>query len=131
MVRKFLYFVVIVMMLIVGALFALRVWGDGLQEIAFVPTGEFVAQDPLSENAYRDTAMWLSHPRFTERSDPARWQPEGVPAPGENTPEFAVFFVHPTSYLERTHWNAPLDDAESRSRARTFLRGMASPFGGA
>jgi hypothetical protein len=39
-----------------------------------------------------------------------------------------VFFVHPTSYLERAQWNAPLDDPQSRARARTFLRGMASPF---
>jgi hypothetical protein len=72
--------------------------------------------------------MWLSHPRFTEATDPARWQPQDAPAPDPDAPEFAVFFVHPTSYLERTHWNAPLDDTQSRSRARTFLRGLASPF---
>lgn len=40
----------------------------------------------------------------------------------------AVFFVHPTSYLEKAQWNAPLDDAESRDRAELFVRGMASPF---
>ena len=50
------------------------------------------------------------------------------PAPDPDAPHFAVFFVHPTSYLERTHWNAPLDDAQSTSRARTFLRGLASAF---
>jgi len=59
-----------------------------------------------------------------------RWQPAGgkpTPVP----PRFAVFFIHPTSYLERAKWNAPIDDAEARQRATLFLRGMASPFAGA
>ena len=131
MVRRFLYAVVVLLVMVIAAAFALRLWGDRLQEIAFVPSEEFVAQDPLARNAYRDTAMWLSHPRFTARTDPARWQPEGAPPPPAAVPDFAVFFVHPTSYLERQHWNAPLDDAQSRTRARTFLRGLASAFGGA
>ena len=40
----------------------------------------------------------------------------------------AVFFIHPTSYLDRAHWNAPLDDAEANGRAALFLRGQASVF---
>ena len=131
MVRRFLYSVTVLLVLIIAAAFALRLWGDELAQTAFVPSEQFVEQDPLAQNAYRDTAMWLSHPRFTERTDPARWRPEGALAPDPDVPEFAVFFVHPTSYLERTHWNAPLDDAQSRIRARTFLRGLASAFGGA
>ena len=131
MVRKFLHAVVVLLVLIIAAAFALRVWGDSLGEIAFVPSEQFVEQDPLAGNAYADTAMWLSHPRFTAATDPARWRPDGAPSPAADAPEFAVFFVHPTSYLERTHWNAPLDDRQSRSRARTFLRGLASAFGGA
>jgi hypothetical protein len=127
-VRKFLYAVTILLVLIIAAAFALRIWGDELAQAAFVPSEEFVEQDSLAQNAYGDTAMWLSHPRFTVRTDPARWRPEGAPAPDPDAPEFAVFFIHPTSYLERTHWNAPLDDAQSRSRARTFLRGLASAF---
>jgi hypothetical protein len=128
MVRRFLYAVVVLLVLIIAAMFALRLWGGELAQTAFVPSEQFVEQDPLADNAYRDTAMWLSHPRFTADTDPARWRPEGAPPPEGNSPGFAIFFVHPTSYLERTHWNAPLDDAQSRSRARTFLRGMASPF---
>jgi hypothetical protein len=131
MVRKFLYTIVFLLVLVIAAAFALRLWGDDLQEIAFVPSEDFVEQDPLAGSAYADTSMWLSHPRFTARTDPARWRPEGAPPPDEAVPKFAVFFIHPTSYLERTHWNAPLDDAQSTSRARTFLRGLASAFGGA
>jgi hypothetical protein len=127
-VRKFLYVIALAIVLIVAARFALRLFPDSLGEIAFVPSEEFVEQDPLAQNAYRDTAMWLSHPRFTASTDPARWRPEGAPSSDADAPDFAVFFVHPTSYLERARWNAPLDDAESRSRARTFLRGLASAF---
>jgi len=43
-------------------------------------------------------------------------------------PRFAVFFVHPTSYLERANWNAPLTHDESQRRARLMVRGMASAF---
>ena len=39
-----------------------------------------------------------------------------------------MFFVHPTSYLNRAHWIAPLDDAEANARAALFLRGQASAF---
>lgn len=127
MARKFLYAVAILLVLVVAVAFALRIWGEDLAAVAFVPSEEFVEQDPLAENAYRDTAMWLSHPRLPRESDPARWRPQGADV-NVDAPEFALFFVHPTSYLERTHWNAPLDDAQSRGRARTFLRGLASPF---
>ena len=54
--------------------------------------------------------------------DPRAAGEDGAPLP------VAVFFVHPTSYLNRAHWNAALDDAESQQRARLFIRGMASPF---
>lgn len=131
MARKFLYGVAIFLVLLIVGAFALRIWGDDLAQVALVPTADFVEQDPLTENAYRDAAMWLSHPDLPQANDPARWQPEGATPPDGDTPAFAVFFVHPTSYLERAQWNAPLDDAQSQQRARTFLRGLASPFASA
>ena len=71
MVRKFLYAVAILLVLIIGAAFALRIWSDDLAEVAFVPTERFVEQDPLEQNAYRDTAMWISHPQLPQANDPA------------------------------------------------------------
>jgi len=49
-------------------------------------------------------------------------------------PDFAVFFIHPTSYLSRTNWNAPMGkdaDPEADRIARIYVRGMASPFNAA
>jgi len=129
LVRKFLYTIVVLVVLVIAAALALRLWSGRLEQIAFVPTTAFEEQDALAGNAYADPKMWLSHPRFTAATDPSRWQPDGAAPIAGEVPRFAVFFVHPTSYLERTHWNAPLDDRQSKSRARTFLRGLASPFG--
>ena len=128
MVRKFLYAIVVLVVLVIAAALALRVWGDKLQKVAFVPTTAFEEQTALAGNAYAETAMWLSHPRFTKATDPSRWLPDSAAPVARDVPKFAVFFIHPTSYLERAHWNAPLDDRQSRSRARTFVRGLASAF---
>jgi hypothetical protein len=46
-------------------------------------------------------------------------------------PDFAVFFIHPTSYLSRDNWNAPVGDEEAERIARIYIRGMASPFNAA
>ena len=134
MAKKFLYFVAVIIVLILVALIALSIWSKELTKLAFVPTGEFVEQSALEENAYQDPALWYSRPGIGT-SDPARWQPamrnEGrsIPAPADQEPpDFAVFFVHPTSFIDRTRWNAPFDDPEAERIARLYIRGMASPF---
>ncbi|RIV85290.1 DUF3089 domain-containing protein [Aurantiacibacter xanthus] len=146
MLRKFLYFIVFGIVLVAGVLFALRIYADDVTRIALVPSSEFVAQAPLEEVAYNDPDMWFSRPGLAPEDDAARWQPAVASAnddepqdtaaqvespagnAGTGTPAFAVFFVHPTSYLDRSHWNAPLDHEESQWRARLMVRGMASAF---
>ncbi len=134
MARKFLYFIAFLAVIVVGAGFALNIWSRELTELALVPTSEFVEQDPLAANAYQDPKMWLSRPGMGT-ADPARWQPATkgdrglLPTPAEQKPQpYAVFFVHPTSYMDRAGWNAPLDSQEANDRARLFVRGLASPF---
>ena len=164
--RKFLYLIAgIIVVLLLGAL-ALAMWSRQATEIAFVPRGEFVAQEPLAANAYNDPAMWYSRPGIGT-SDPARYEPavavatsaSQTPSPenpaaeqaleqGELTversrtgdaarasdaPPFAVFFVHPSSYIplaltEQANWNQAPGDATAEGRARLFIKGMASPF---
>ena len=57
MARKFLYAVAALIGLFLAALFALRLAGGTLSEIAFVPSGEFVEQPALAENAYADAVL--------------------------------------------------------------------------
>ena len=137
MARKFLYFVAGLVVLALAGAIVLAVWSKELTELAFVPSGEFVEPDPLASNAYQDPAMWLSRPGIGI-DDPARWQPsvrgeEGRRLPSEARPDaepadYAVFFVHPTSFLDRDAWNAPLDDADANRIAKVYVKGMASPF---
>ncbi|MGQ7828661.1 DUF3089 domain-containing protein [Altererythrobacter sp. Z27] len=135
MAKKFLYVVAAVIVLVIAVLVVLRIWAQELTALALVPSAEFAEQAPLAENAYADPAMWYSHPGMATNKDPARWQPAyagertGLPTPADTAPpRFAVFFIHPTSYLDRSHWNAPLGNKDAEDLVRVYLRGMASPF---
>ena len=70
------------------------------------------------------TVVWLLVTRM----------PDGNAAPvppAKASRPFAVFFVHPTSFLSRNAWNAPLEkggDPEAERITRIYLRGMASAF---
>ncbi|MEO1222035.1 MAG: DUF3089 domain-containing protein [Pseudomonadota bacterium] len=137
MARKFLYLVAVIIVLVITALIVLRVWSQELTAFALVPSAEFTPTDPLEANAYQDPALWYSRPGIGIK-DPARWQPAystertDLPTPTDDgVPDFAVFFVHPTSYLSRDNWNAPIGDAEAERIAGIYLRGMASPFNAA
>ncbi len=136
MARKFLYVFATLIVLVLAGAFALAIWTTEITRLALVPTTEFVEQEPLEENAYEDPALWYSRPGIGV-DDPARWQPayrdargedRSIPAPADQVPDFAVFFVHPTSYYNRSAWNAPIGDADAERYARLFLRGHASAF---
>lgn len=126
MARKFLYFVAVVIVLALAATFAYRIWGVELLRQAMVPGGRFESQAALPADSYARPDMWLARP--DRPGNPALWTPKGI-KPSER-PEAAVFFIHPTSYLNRAKWNAPLDDKEANDRANLFLRGQASAFNG-
>jgi hypothetical protein len=126
MARKFLYFIAVIAVLVIAALFALRLFGDKLSSLAFVPDRPFEAQAPLPRNVYADAKMWISRPGLGSAS-PAQWRPEGLTEDADALGA-AVFFIHPTSYLNKAHWNAPLEDKDANALAATFVRGLASPF---
>jgi hypothetical protein len=126
MARKFLYLVALLIVMAIAALFALRIWSAELTRFAFVPRGAFEAQPALRAGIYGAPAMWVSRPGTVD--DPARYRPEGMPAALQG--KAWVFFIHPTSYLAREHWNGPIDDKDTRNRTALFVRGMASAFNG-
>ena len=127
MARKFLYIVAALIALALAAALAYRLFGTQLMRAALVPGGEFVAQRRLAVAEYQKPRMWLARPDLA--GNPALWLPPGVAAvqPGAA----AVFYIHPTSFLDRSTWNAPLDNAEANDRAALFLRGQASAFSAA
>jgi len=127
MARKFLYIVAALTALVIAVLFALRFWAEDLTALALVPTAKFEAQPALAAQIYDDPAMWYARPGVGDK-DLARWHPDGFVPASDAREHAAVFFIHPTSYLTRDRWNAPLGDVESRQRAELFVKAMASPF---
>lgn len=137
MAKKFLWIIAALIILTLAVLFALRIWASELTAIAFVPTTEFTEQEALQANAYEDPALWYSRPGIGV-SDPARWQPAmqgqrtALPTPADPAePDFAVFFIHPTSFIDRSAWNAEIGNEEAERVAKLYVRGMASPFNAA
>lgn len=129
MARKFLYAIAALIMLGVAAAFAYRIWGEQLMQAAMVPSTRFEPLRPMSPKDYAAAGMWYARPDIV--GNPALWTPAGAAGRAAGQEKAAVFFVHPTSYLERKHWNAPLHDAEAADLARTFVRNQASIFNGA
>ncbi|MGF7149541.1 hypothetical protein FHS96_003192 [Sphingomonas zeicaulis] len=123
--RRFLYVFAGLIVLAIAGLFAYRLFAPQLFRMAFVPSAPFVEQMPTQAEAYADAGMWHARPGMGA-ADPAQWLPEGV-AP-RTADRVSIFFIHPTSYLTRAQWNAPLDDAESQNRAKLFIRSQASAF---
>ena len=127
--RKFLYIFAALIVLVITGAFTLSIYQDELTDFAISkmePTVKFKKQAALATNVYDDPKMWFSLGGQRD-NNPTLWQPVGAPAPGVAGPA-ATFFIHPTSFMARTSWNAALDDQESQDRARLFLRGLATPF---
>ena len=124
MARRFLWVVAGLVVLVLAAAIAYRIWGNELMRAAMVPGAEFEGGAPAAKSAYAKPELWIARPDM--KDSPALWTPTGVARKGE--PSASLFFIHPTSYLERSRWNAPLDHEESQWRARLFVRSQASAF---
>jgi pimeloyl-ACP methyl ester carboxylesterase len=124
--RRFLWVVAgLVVLVLIGAL-AMRLFGTELMRLTMIPSAGFEAGPPPAAKVYDAQAMWVARPDIG--GNPALWTPPGVARAA--TPKASVFFIHPTTYLERSHWNAPLDHKESQWRTRLFVRSQASAFNG-
>lgn len=124
MARKFLYLVAVLIVMALAGLLAFRFFGTQMMRAAFVPSAAFDALPSVAPAAYADARLWIARP--DKPGNPALWTPAGFSPAAD--PRAALFFIHPTSYLERARWNAPLDDATANDRAALFLRGQASAF---
>lgn len=125
--RRFLWIIAGLVILLLVAALGYRLFERQLMKVALVPSVAFEeAPAPPSGPTYVDAELWIARPDIPD--NPSLWTPEGY-QPTDKA-EASVFFIHPTSYLQRAHWNAPLDDEESQQRARLFVRSQASAFNG-
>ncbi|WP_310497817.1 DUF3089 domain-containing protein [Sandarakinorhabdus sp.] len=126
--RRFLWVITILVMIVIAAIFAYRLFGDRLIRLALVP-GVPYAAPAASRPDYADAAQWLARPDLS--ADDARWLPPGAPAlaaPPLSGQRAAVFYVLPTAVFDRDRWNGDLDAPANRPRVQLFLRSQASIF---
>jgi len=126
--RRFLFLIFFLTMLAVAGAFAIFQFGDRALTAAATPQGHFEPPPPQTGPDYADTASWIARPSLPAAQNPSLWRPADWPPPTLGAKGAATFFIHPTTYLERDRWNAPLDDADSRDRAALFVRSQASAF---
>lgn len=127
MARKFLYLIAILVVLTIAMLSAYRLFGVQMMRAALVPSAPIESLRPLSAADYADKSLWMARPDIAD--NPSRWLPPGIA--GAKPGAAAIFYIHPTSYINRAQWNAPLDDPQAENYATLFLRGQATAFSAA
>jgi hypothetical protein len=123
--RRFLILVVILTLLVVAGAFAMFQFGERVLIRSAVPQGHYQPPPPRSGPDYADQSNWIARPGLP--TDPSRWRPSQDPRTLTPRPAH-VFYIHPTTYLQRDRWNALLEDKESRDRAALFVQSQASAF---
>ena len=125
--RRFLAVIFVLTLIVVAGAFAIYQWGGNVLVRESVPKGHFVAAAAGGGPDYSQDSSWLARPG--EADDPSRWLPDGVTA--DTTGNAAIFYIHPTTYLERDRWNAPLDaGGDTEFRTNLFVQSQASAFNG-
>jgi len=127
--RRFLTIVLVLTVLVVAGAFAVYQWGGRVLVDQAVPTGHFEPAKAGDGPDYRSNDAWLTRPGVDWPDNPVEWKPAGAPLPDNGTRRAAVFYIHPTTYLERDRWNAPLRTGEyTDERTRLFLQTQPSAF---
>jgi hypothetical protein len=125
--RRFLFLIFFLTLIVVAGAFAIFQFGNSALTQMATPQGHYAPPPPQSGPDYQETANWIARPDLAAADNPALWTP-GLSAQAASGHSAHVFFIHPTTYLERDRWNGPLDDRESRDRAALFVRSQASAF---
>jgi len=125
--RRFLTVVFFITLLAVAAAFAIFQFGDRVLIKSAVPTGHFQAAEGGGDPDYSKAENWVARPDLP--TDPSHWVPAGMSE--EHLGNAAVFYIHPTTYLERDRWNAPLQaGGDTDFRTNLFVQSQASAFNG-
>lgn len=128
--RRFLLVIFFLTLLVVAGAFAVFQYGGSVLRKQALPTVPYKAPPPASGPDYVRVENWLNLPD-TVPPGPAEWRPKGSTGEPAERRSVAVFYIHPTTYLERDRWNAPLEHRDSQDRAALFVRSQASTFNAA
>ena len=124
--RRFLTLIFVLILIAVVGAFALFQFGNQVLIKQATPVGHYEEPPKSTGPDYSMASSWLARPGLS--GDPSAWVPEGVVSSRVAEPA-ATFYVHPTTYLQRDKWNAPLDPGgDAGSRAALFVQSQASAF---
>jgi hypothetical protein len=127
--RRFLYVIAILIVLVLGIGLTWSLMQDRLLRMALMPKVAFVPLPDTTAPDYAKPEAWIARPDLAD--DPSRWLPPGFKTGDKEAgrhAQAAVFYIAPTTYLDRDHWNAPLDDADANGRLTLFAQSEASAF---
>lgn len=125
--RRFLGCIFLLTLLAAAAAFAIYQWGSRALLSEAVPKGHFEAQQAGGGPDYSQASSWISRPGSP--NDPSSWLPTGASASNGRSAAAQLFYIHPTTYLERDRWNAPIQPgADTEFRTRLFVQTQASAF---
>lgn len=126
--RRFLIAVFILILLVVAGAFAIFQYGDRVLIKSAVPRGRFEQAAAGTGPDYVNLASWIARPDILQ-GNPSHWTPAGWSPPTADPRGAAVFYIHPTTYLERDRWNAPITaSGDTEFRTRLFAESQASAF---
>jgi hypothetical protein len=126
--RRFLLLILVLTLFAVAAAFAIYQWGGSVLLRQAVPKGHFEAPVAGGGPDYAEPSSWIARPGASD--DPSLWVPGGFT--GSRSGGAAVFYIHPTTYLDRDRWNAPLaSGGQTEFRTELFVQSQASAFNGA
>ncbi|MFL6114635.1 MAG: DUF3089 domain-containing protein, partial [Catenulispora sp.] len=120
--------VFVLTLLAVAAAFAFFQWGGRVLIAQAVPRGHFQAAAAGSTPDYRQPGAWITGPG--QSANLAQWTPVNGRIADPIAIDARLFYVHPTTYLERDRWNAQLIvGGDTEFRTRLFVQSQASAFG--
>jgi len=121
--RRFLAIIFWLIIIFVGACFAIYQFGQQVLIKQATPRGHFEAAAAGGGPDYAKSDNWIARPDLPD--NPSEWMPKTIAPPADRPA--AIFYIHPTTYLQRDRWNAPLrSDGESDYRLRLFVQSQAS-----
>ncbi|WP_341632692.1 DUF3089 domain-containing protein [Sphingomonas agri] len=125
--RRFLGCVFVLTVLVVAAAFSIYQWGGRALISEAAPKGHFEPAKAGGAPDYGQASNWIARPGLPD--DPSPWLPEGDPPRQGKALQAQLFYIHPTTYLERDRWNAPLEPGvDTEFRTRLFVQSQASAF---
>ncbi len=125
--RRFLGCIFLLTVLAVAVAFAFYQFGSQVLLSQATPKGHYAAPKANDGPDYASNASWLAKPGLP--GDPSAWMPDNDVRVDPIAIGAATFYIHPTTYLDRDRWNAPIDaGGQTAGRDHLFVQSQASAF---